>query len=933
MTQPPDRLIVSLPNRMIIIARRLPAAPVVCAQVWTRAGALYEQEHNGKGLSHFLEHLLAGGSTSTRTEDETNVLLGAIGAQTNASTSLDHVHYHINTSAASAEAAIDLLSDWMMNNLVTETEFRRERDVIQREFEMGAAEPARVFWKLTQIARFNRHPARHPVIGYLDEFLSVTRDELYGYYRKMYVPANLIFSVAGDIDPAAVVERISRLWGGLPSGELPVVKFPRELPPPGSSITGHADIDRPRLRMIWPGTRLGAEGDFALDLLSHILGDGEMSRLVQEIRNRRRLATSIDAYNYSPCWAEGFFGVDLILNIPQPEAVSPLIRRKADPRAAPLNDQEAAILERYQRDVREKLAEARDAVLDEIDRLIGQGLTQAELDRAKRKTLAGALMACQTAQETAGRGASDLIATGDPDYLKTYSAKIQELTAEELLAAARRYLVRPALTTLQLLPLDGPFTALGRPQENTAAPLDPQKPFEEISLDNRAIIQRLGLEERRHETRLLRSADLPAPKMFRLPNGLRVIYQSNPSMPIVAMRWYQHGGQLSDPAGSEGLAYAMGCMMMKGAAGRTASQIATLIEDLGAHLSTGAGPGHFYAAADCLASDWKAVLGIMADLVLRPDFPEDEWGMMRPRILAVIASANDQWSGHLRNEFKKVWYGDHPWAHPAAGRAEVVSSLDPSQLRKFHAGHVAAQDSVLAIFGDVEAEEAVSEAGRLFGAMAAVPVTPFAPPEPRAAGSQILQVATSKPLAAVQIGFGPGMKADNPDYPAMRVLTRIISNFPTGWLDQELRGRGPGLVYAVGAGMVTGSIPGYWSILFNTSPDSVRQAMERSMEVVRRIRSAAVAPAELERARSAVMVEEFIGRQTNGQRAAEAALGELYGMGLEAGERFIQGVMAVDSAHILRVADKYLSSPVAVVLSHQPVDTTGLAIWDGERKS
>lgn len=930
MTQPPDRLIVSLPNRMIIIARRLPAAPVVCAQVWTRSGALYEQEHNGKGLSHFLEHLLAGGSTSTRTEDESNVLLGSIGAQTNASTSLDHVHYHINTSAASAGAAIDLLSDWMMNNLVTETEFRRERDVIQREFEMGAAEPARIFWKLTQIARFNRHPARHPVIGYLDEFLSVTRDELYGYYRRMYVPANLIFSVAGDIDPEAVVERISRLWADQPSGEPPVVKFPRELPPPGSSITGHADIDRPRLRMIWPGTRLGAEGDFALDLLSHILGDGEMSRLVQEIRNERRLATSIDAYNYSPCWAEGFFGVDMILNIPQPEAVTPLIRRKADPKAKPLDEREAALLGEYQADVRQKLADASNAVLDEIDRLIRDGLTPAELDRAKRKTLAGALMACQTAQETAGRGAMDLISTGDPDYLKTYSAKIQELTVGELLDAARRFLTRAGLTTLQLLPLDGPFTPLGRPPENLAAPLDPHKPFEEASLDNRGIIQRLGLQTHRHQTKLLRSSDLPAPKMIHLPNGLRVILQPNPAMPIVAMRWYQHGGQLSDPAGAQGLAHAMGCMMIKGAAGRTAGQIATSVEDLGAHLSTGAGPGHFYASADCLAEDWKSLLGIMADVILQPDFPEEEWGRMQPRILAAIASANDQWSGHLRNEFKKAWFGDHPWAHPAAGRAEAVASFDPALLRSFHTRHVAAQDSVLAIFGDVSGDEAVAEVARLFESMPAEPATPFEPVQSRPVRSQIHQVATSKPLAAVQIGFGPGMKADNPDYPAMRVLTRIISNFPTGWLDQELRGKGPGLVYAVGAGLVTGSIPGYWSILFNTSPDSVPQAMERSLEVVKRIRTGAVEPSALERARSAVLVEEFIGRQTNGQRAAEAALGELHGLGLEAGELFVKRVMAVDSAQILQVADKHLSSPMAVVLSHQPVDTAGIASWDGE---
>ena len=113
LQQRPDRLIVELPNRMIVAVQRMPAAPVVSAQIWVKTGSLYEQEHVGAGLSHFLEHLISGGTTSTRNEEQSNAILGAIGGQTNAATSLDTVHYYINTTADNAEADINLLSDWL----------------------------------------------------------------------------------------------------------------------------------------------------------------------------------------------------------------------------------------------------------------------------------------------------------------------------------------------------------------------------------------------------------------------------------------------------------------------------------------------------------------------------------------------------------------------------------------------------------------------------------------------------------------------------------------------------------------------------------------------------------------------------------------------------------------------------------------------------
>ena len=181
----------------------------------------------------------------------------------------------------------------------------------------------------------------------------------------------------------------------------------------------------------------------------------------------------------------------------------------------------------------------------------------------------------------------------------------------------------------------------------------------------------------------------------------------------------------------------------------------------------------------------------------------------------------------------------------------------------------------------------------------------------------------------MQIGYGPGMARDNPDYAAALVMNRVLDAFPVGWLDQALRGEGPGLVYAVGAGMMTGVSPGYFSILFNTQSATLDEAMGRSLRVVDRIKTETVDTATLERARTAVLVGEALSRQTNSQRAGAAALDELYGLGYDESDRFIEQIRAVTPDQITAVAQKYLAEPVAVILTPQQVDESKLPPLDG----
>jgi len=876
----PDRLVTQLPNRMIVVVQRVPTAPVVSAQVWVKTGSLYEQEHVGAGLSHFLEHLLAGGATANRTEAQSNAALGAMGAQTNAATSLDTVRYYINTTADHADDAVDLLSDWLAHGVIDQAAYERERDVIQREFDMGRGDPGRILWKLTQQARFSPgHPASHPTIGYLPRFLDISRDEIDDFYRRMYAPNNLVFVVAGDVDPRAVTQQIATLWKDAQPQELPKITLPvGDVPAFGEPVVGYAAIRKPRARLIWPGTQLATPGDYELDLLSTILGSGESSRLARTVRDSQRLVTSIAAYNSSFTWDAGFFGVDF-------ESAN-----------NGLDATHAAI----------------DAVLEQVRRLRDEKVSDAELARAKRQVLVSVMLDGQSAQNIASRLANDITGIGDPDYLDKYARAVQSLTADDLQRAAQKYLDPDRFYTALLLPTDEahPVTDFLPPDGEAAAP--PAAETRTIDLDNAALAAKLRENLAESDTR---AVAVDAPVVSKLDSGLTLIVQRSTVVPGVAMQFYTLGGLLADDTGREGVAYAMAAMLDRGTATRTAAEIHETVEGLGAGLGAEAGNNTTYARATSLSEDWPTVMELLADVVQRPAFPEEEWSKLQPRLLAAIDRETDRWNGELRTRFQAIYYKDHPWSQPALGRRSVVESLTSEDLRAFHAGHFRAADSILSVVGDVDPAQVKTEVEKLFDELPAGGDA-FTPPQPPPAEATVATLRTDKPLTAVQIGFGPGVERNHPDYAAVQVLANVMSDFPSGWLEQALRGEGPGLVYAVGAGIRVGIVPGYFAVLFNTDAEKAPEAIRRAMAVADRARSGNFDNADIARAKARVLSDELLNKQDNSSRAADLALDRLYRVpqpGLAAYKRQIE---SVDAATLRRVARQYLVNPVIVTISN-----------------
>ena len=403
-----------LANGLTLLVQEDHSAPVASVQAWVGTGSIHEGAWLGAGMSHLLEHMLFKG-TATRS---TNAIAQAVqdeGGYINAYTSFDRTVYWIDVPRAGAATAIELLADACMNSTLPADEFVKEQEVIRREFAMLADDPDRVNSQQLFATAYREHAYKHPVIGHLDVFNQLTRDDVLAYYKARYVPNNLTFVVVGDVDAGAVLAQLETLFAGHPRRALPPVFLPAE-PPQLGGREAHREFPTELSRTVasWHIPCVTHPDVPALDVLATALGEGRSSRLYRIVREEKKLAHFVAAFSYVPA-EPGLFGLDAT----------------TDP------------------DKREAALEAALEIIAEIHR---DGITAPELDKAKRVILNNQLGALVTMRGQASDLGSNWLLTGNLNFSRDYLEAIQQVTADDIARVARRYLHEANRTVASLDP-------------------------------------------------------------------------------------------------------------------------------------------------------------------------------------------------------------------------------------------------------------------------------------------------------------------------------------------------------------------------------------------------------------------------------------------------------------------------------------------------
>src|SRR5262249_23642430 len=217
----------------------------------------------------------------------------------NAYTSFDRTVFWIDTPKAGVATALEVLSDAMMNSTLPPEEYIKEQEVIRREFAMGYDDPDRMVSHLLFATAYQRHPYRFPVIGELEIFNQLTRDDVTRYYQSRYVPNNLTFIVVGDVDAATVRQQLTTLFQAYPEKSLRPLFIPKE-PAQLGRREAHREFatELSRLSLAWHVPEITHPDVPALDLLSIVLGEGRSSRLYRKVREESGLAYAVSAFSY-----------------------------------------------------------------------------------------------------------------------------------------------------------------------------------------------------------------------------------------------------------------------------------------------------------------------------------------------------------------------------------------------------------------------------------------------------------------------------------------------------------------------------------------------------------------------------------------------------------------------------------------------------------
>ena len=411
---PPGVRLVTLSNGLQVILREDHSAPVTNVQAWCRAGSIDEGAWLGAGLSHVLEHMLFKGTT-TRGSGRIDQEVQAAGGYMNAYTSFDRTVYWINVPNTGTRVAVDILCDILQNATIPADELVKELDVIRREMDMGIDDPGRRSSQILFESAYTRSPYRQPIIGHLDIFNRLTRDDIAAYYREKYAPNNCFLVVAGDFDTDVVLEQIRAAFASTGARAVPqpvLQSEPRQTSPRETIVEAPVELGHVHIAWHIPDVR---HADIpALDVLSTLLGGGRSSRLYQAVREKAGLAHSIHAWIYTPGMA-GLFGISAVCD-------------------------------------GNRFSAGRDAALAEVDRLKEELVSSAELAKAVKQFTVGTLSARKTMEGQAQDLGSNWMSAHDLNFSERYLAAVRRLTPERLREVANQYLTDSNRTVAALLP-------------------------------------------------------------------------------------------------------------------------------------------------------------------------------------------------------------------------------------------------------------------------------------------------------------------------------------------------------------------------------------------------------------------------------------------------------------------------------------------------
>lgn len=404
-----------------------------------------------------------------------------------------------------------------------------------------------------------------------------------------------------------------------------------------------------------------------------------------------------------------------------------------------------------------------------------------------------------------------------------------------------------------------------------------------------------------------------APPPFALPpvfsgvrNGMNIYAAPRAGLPLVSLHLILPYGAEADPPGKAGLADLAAEMITLGTRRRTAAQIASEVDGLGASLSAHAGWDATVLHLQGLREDLDRLLELLREMVTEPSFPEEEFAQLQQRRVAALVQQKDESQIVAGERFEEILFRGTPYDHPVYGTLKTVPLISRDEVREFHRRRSLPEGSFWVVAGDADPEDCFRRIEANFSILTPGPLPsfPFDPAPPQ--GMRIFLVDRPD-LTQSQIRFGHlGIPPAHPDFCAFEVMNYILGGGGfSSRLMQRIRVE-LGLTYGIRSSLDLRRQAGAFAVATFTPTATTFGCVEESLSILKSFQARGASKEEREEAGQFLRGSYPLKFETLGQIAQRIIQTEIYGLGLDFLRDYPERIAGVGEADILRCAQRNL---------------------------
>lgn len=868
----------TLANGLEVILSRKTGLPMVAVNLWYHVGPANE-EPGRTGFAHLFEHMMFQSSKHVPPDSHIRLLEAAGASDLNGTTDYDRTNYFETVPANQLELALWLESDRMgyLLDKVDQAALSNQQDVVRNERRQsvenqpyGLAEEA-----LVQAIFPKGHPYHGNVIGSHEDIQAAKLEDVKRFFREYYAPNNASIAIVGDFDTAQTKALVEKYFGTLKRG--PAVPKPSADTPRITSerrLTVPSRVELPRVYMTWLTPAIFKPGDAEADVTATILGAGRSSRLFKKLVYERQIAQNVSAQQYSLILGSMF----------QIEATA----------------RPGHTAEELEKAIEEELNALRAAP---------PAVTEVEMARNTIETnIIGGLERLGGFGGVADRLNSYNHFLGNPDYLQSDIQRYRAVTP-----AAVQTFVRDQLTPTSRVVL---FAVPGAPA-NTAAP-QAQMPAAAAAAQGEGAESINGEEPWRLEMPKpgpARPLQLATPASATLPNGLTLILNERPGVPIVAANLVFRTGSDANPVNKPGLANFVAAMLDEGTASRNALQIADEVAHLGASLTTGSSMDATTISTRALAKNFPAALDLMADVTLRPSFPAAEVERQRAQRLGQLVQQRDNPAAVAAQVASAALYGPrHPYGYSEVGTETSVKAMTRADMEAFWKQNFVPNNAALVVAGDISMAQLRALAEKAFaGWQRGTPVQPTIRTPETTRAKIVIVDKPGAPQTQLRV-IGIGAARSNPDFRPMQVMNMALGGLFSSRINMNLREKN-GYSYGTYSNFTFRKSPGPFQVAGGVRTDATAPAVTEVFKEIEGIRKEQLGDEELQKSKDALANSLPGAFETSASAVGSFSNVFTYDLGLDYYTQYARQVNAVNKEQSLVMATRYLDPQKLVIVA------------------